>query len=309
MSAEADDKEILLDIPGDAPGKPDRSSEDEGVAALKARVEEVRKGREADIKAREEAERRAASATEEVNRTRQQMAEVQAGATSDRMNTVAAAIDSVTRESEQAMARMEKAALDGDYKALSAAQVEIARAQARLIRLEETKDAMQADAAAAKNRPAQNVEREQVRRDPVESYIATLTPRSAVYMAGHRDMVNPNGSPRNELVAAHSLAMAKGHQVDSDGYFAFIDRKLKEFSSEDNDNTDDGTVVDLAPRRALSMAAPVSRESASEQSSPTKVRLTKEQLDAAEVCGMTPIEYAKSLMDPLTKAILARTGR
>jgi len=314
MAIDKNDDDLILDIPeSDVAGKaePAKSSEDEGVAALKARVEEAKKAREADRLAREESERRAASASEEANRLRRDMASVRAEASSDRLNMVVAAIDSVQREAEMATAAFEAAATTGDYKALAKAQREISRAEARLMQLEASKDAVSAEISAAKGRAEQPQRAESNNSDPADRYIASLTPRSAVWMAQHRDLLASNGAPKQELIAAHNLALAKGHQADSDGYFSYIERKLTEFRNEDAETgtaePDNGNiVVDLAPKRSAAPSAPVSRSAPGDRNNGTRVTLNREQLEAAEIAGMTPSEYAESLRSPETKARLAR---
>lgn len=94
--------------------------------------------------------------------------------------------------------------------------------------------------------------------------------------------------------AMHTVAIKKGYQPESEAYFEFINGKLdKQFPDEDKTRREE-------PRQqTLTTAAPPSRTSDTSGrlgANGTKVRLTADQIEAAEFMGMTPAEYAADLI-------------
>jgi hypothetical protein len=313
MTVDNPEDEILVDIPADDTPvveiEKTKTPEDEGVDALKAQVEEHKRQREAERVGREDADRRAVAAAADAARAREEASRSRTEASTDRMNAVITAIDNVSKEAEMAQARLEAAAQNGDFKALAVAQREISRAEARLLQLENNKTALEEE---AKNpTPQRQAEAAPAHTDPVERYVALnrISPRSAEWMRSHRDVIDNNGSPTPKLLAAHYHAVAHSIGEGTDAYYAHLEQQMGYMSPVPQDRQAPGQVVNLEARRTPMATAPVSRDSPSAPPSPTSVRLSPEQLEAAEISGMTPQEYAKSLLDPRTKAMLANGQR
>ena len=298
MTTENNEDDILVDVQNgegtDTPAAP-KTPEDEGLEFLKAQVADARKAQETARLAREEADRRAQHAANEARQAREEAQRFRTEATDGRMHTVVAAIDSVTREAEMAQAKLEKAAQDGDYKALALAQREISRAEARLVQLDNNKAALEYE--AANPRVEQPVQQPIQPADPVDRYAASLTPSSARWVREHRDVVLPNGGPSPKLLAAHYDAVAAGIQPDTDAYFSHLDQKMGHGDPVVQDRSNDGSrVVDITERRQPAVSAPVSRDAPGVPTSATRVRLTPEQREAAEASGISDLEYARQLM-------------
>lgn len=311
MTAENPDNELIVDLPADTSPiievERTKTPEDEGVDALKAQVEEAKRQREADRLGREEADRRAAAAAAEAARAREDANRFRTEASDNRLNAVVTAIDNVSKEAEMAQARFEAAAQNGDYKALALAQREISQAEARLLQLQNNKAALEDE---AKNPQQRQTETTPAYTDPVERYVATgrITPRSAEWVRSHRDVVLPDGNVKPEVIRAHWSALGEGLTPDTNEYFAHIDQKLG-YGAPQQDRQQPAQVVNIETRRAPVATAPVSREASSEPMSPTRVRLTPEEVEAAEISGLTPQEYARWKMDPKTKEMLANGRR
>jgi hypothetical protein len=128
-----------------------------------------------------------------------------------------------------------------------------------------------------------------------------LSPQSADWVRAHPEFVT---DPRlnRKMIAAHELAMADGLDADTPEYFAAVEatlgvaergngRAAQEAASE----ASAAAAKKAGGRSAAPPAAPVSREAPSAGSGrkPNAVRLTREEVDMAEMMGMTPQEYAK----------------
>lgn len=93
-----------------------------------------------------------------------------------------------------------------------------------------------------------------------------------------------------------ALAKKRGIKADTPAYYDFLNERVeKMFPSEE------ATVTELAkkPAPASSIAAPPSRSTTSVQrvgQNGKQVRLSADQLEAAEYMGMTPAEYAADLV-------------
>lgn len=146
--------------------------------------------------------------------------------------------------------------------------------------------------AAARARELQNTKAQietQPGGDRVESYINQFSQRSQAWLRDHRDCVTDD--KKNKLmIAAHNRALASDIKPDSDAYFDFLERDIGLTT------TGGGEQQKPTPRReAPSLAAPVTRNpprSNGQQPNRNQVQLTKEEVDTAEMMGMTPREYA-----------------
>lgn len=248
---------------------------DEGVEELKARIAAAEKRAAEAEAARHEAEQRAHGAAVTVQETNLQL--------------VSNAIDTLRQSNEIAKANYKAAMANGDYDAAATYQEEMASHAAKLLQLEQGKQALETAPA-----PAAPVQRSS---DPVEAFASQLSPRSADWVRRHPQFVT---DPRlnQKMIGAHNMAMADGHAADSDEYFATVESLLG--------------IRKAAPEEAMSAAAaPTSRRSAPPPAAPVSretrgsnvVRLTAEEREMADMMKMTPEEYAKN------KLALKKEGR
>jgi hypothetical protein len=241
---------------------------EEGVDELKQRLAaaEARAKAAEDARAKAESEAHAARGT--VQETNLQL--------------VTNAIDTLRQSSEIAKANYKAAMSAGDYDAAATYQEEMAGHAAKLLQLEQGKQAL--ETAPPPRAPAPRPS------DPVEAFAQQLSPRSADWVRKHPQFVT---DPRlnQKMIAAHNMAMADGHTADSDEYFAYVENMLQV-----------SKLAAPAPRRSTDTAppaAPVQRETRNS----TVVRLTPEEREMAEMMKMSPEEYAKN------KLALKKEGR
>jgi hypothetical protein len=285
MSNREDDIEIQIDDPAGAPevviedapkAKPVEA--EEGIEALRAQLAREKAARVA-------AEGQAAEATRTAYSAR-------AEAHDSNLHLVSNAIDTV-RQSNDILKSSYSAAMEaGDYDRAADIQQEMSSNSAKLMRLEEGKQALESNPAP--------VTPPTLHQDPVEAVARSLTPRSGEWIRRHPEYVT---DPRlyQKMLNAHSMAVADGIPVDSDDYFAEVERALRITRDAVPARSDDATEgAARVTQHRVSQAppsAPVSRDGAAPGQRPNVVRLTKEQAEMAEMMGMKPAEYAKHLQD------------
>lgn len=168
--------------------------------------------------------------------------------------------------------------------------------------------------AAAKEPPARTAGRTApANASPLEKKLAEwdLKPKSEAWVRAHPEYaLDPDMTMR--MIGAHNIAISKGLESESDGYFKFVERYL-EMAAKDNVGTTNGDAAGgkgadvivsdagktvqarqsgTAERDVQPSPAPASRGSANTRT----VRLTPEQQDAAKISGLTNEEYARNLL-------------
>jgi len=250
----------------------------ETLKALRANVEEERNAR---IQAQEQAKQQARL----VEKSQIEVANTN-------LQLVSSAIDTVKRENEILKANYRAALSQNDYDSAADAQERMAINAAKLLQLENGKAAMEAE-------PKQRQEVREVSRtsDPVEAFASQLSPRSASWVRRNPQFVT---DPRlnQKMIAAHNLAVADGFEADSDDYFSFIEDTLKVNRREEAPSQQQESALSSAAapaqRRSSPPAAPVSRSGTANGSRPNVVTLTAAEREAAEMMGMSHMDYAKN---------------
>ena len=245
---------------------------EEGVDELKQRLEAA----EARARAAEEARHQAEMQVHEARGTVQET----------NLHLVTNAIDTLRQSNEIAKANYKAAMSNGDYDAAAGYQEEMANHAAKLLQLEQGKQALENTP-----QPTKPVARPS---DPVEAFASQLSTRSADWVRRHPQFVT---DPRlnQKMIAAHNMAVADGHAADSDDYFAAVEGLLGVRKAA----TVEEPLSSASRRSTPPPAAPVSRETRGGN----VVRLTAEEREMAEMMKMTPEEYAKN------KVALKKEGR
>lgn len=245
---------------------------DEGLEKLRAELERERSGRVAAEKEAREASDSAAKARNEVQ--------------DSNLHLVTNAIETVRQSNEILKANYRDAMAAGDYDKVADLQLEMSSNAAKLQQLEQGKIALEAQ-------PKRAAERRQA--DPVESFAQRLSPRSAEWVRRHPQFVT---DPRlnQKMVAAHNLAEADGHAIDSDDYFDAIEDTLRLKQRQEAQEPDGALSAAAEPtqRRSAPPAAPVSRSGQGSGQRPNTVRLTAAEREIAALNGMTDVEYARN---------------
>ena len=247
-----------------------QEEEPEYVADLKRQIEAERAGRQA-------AEQKLHQANREVHRSRSEVDETN-------LQLVVNAIDTVSRDVELLKQAHTYALQSGDFARATEIQSEMSANAAKLLQLENGKQAME-------NAPRQP-EPQLPPADPVEDFANRLSPRSADWVRRHPEFVR---DPRlnAKMIAAHNLAVADGIPTDTDDYFAAIEETLK--VAPKNDTDDQYAAKAVRRRDAAPAAAPANR--GNQSASSNVVRLSAAQREMAEMMGMKPEEYAKNLVN------------
>lgn len=255
-------------------------------------IDELKGRLDLESSARVEAERRAGQSA--------QVAVVAQNEAEDaNFQVVATAIETVTATQTALKARYRDALASQDYEAAAEIQGEMSTNAAQLVQLKNGKAAMEQEREDAKTRRPTNGTGAHV--DKVEELARTLTPKSAAWVRAHPDFVN-DVTKNRRMIRAHEDAIDEGHAPDSDGYFKFVEAKLKitPASVGDADAGAGGEALSGAAggkgrgegtgRGAAPPALPPNRGGGGNAR-----RLTQEQKEIAKQCGMTEEEYATSL--------------
>ncbi len=248
---------------------------DEGIEALKVALQQEKAARLA-------AEQRAQHATHTAY-------SAQSEAHDSNLHLVTNAIATVNQTNEILKASYREAMAVDDYDRASDIQVELASNQAKLLQLEQGKQALETQGRPQAPQPYQ--------LDPLEALASQLSPRSANWLRAHPEYATDQRLYQ-KMLAAHNLAVADGHRVDSDEYFSEIEGTLRIKRSDPVRDDSDPTrqAAQVTQRRSSPPAAPVSRTGSAPGTRPNTVRLTAQQIEMAELMGMTPQEYAKNLL-------------
>lgn len=268
-----DEEEITLDTTEDEAAPEVEAKEPEYVLELKRQIEAERAARQAAEHKLHQAARDVHSARNEVDDTNLQL--------------VVNAIDTVSRDIELLKQAHTFALQSGDFARATEIQSEMSANSAKLLQLENGKQAMES-APRTPEPKAPPV-------DPVEDFASRLSRRSADWVRSHPEFVT---DPRMnaKMVAAHNLAVADGIVPDTDDYFDAIEATLKVAPKAAQTETDDQFSAKVVRRRDAAPAAAPANRGNSQSTNSNVVRLTAAQREMAEMMGMKPEDYAKNLV-------------
>jgi hypothetical protein len=265
-----DEDEITLELtPEEEPEAP-QEEEPAYITDLKRQLAEEKA-------ARIQAEQKAHQANRETHKAKSEVDDTN-------LQLVVNAIDTVNRDIELLSQAHTFALQSGDFDRATKIQREMSANEAKLLQLENGRQAME-------NAPRQP-EPQMAPADPVEAFASQLSPRSADWVRKHPEFVR---DPRlnAKMIAAHNLAVADGIPTDTDDYFAAIEETLKVTPKPVQTDTDDQYAAKAVRRRdAAPAAAPANR--GGQSASSNVVRLTAAEREMAEMMGMKPEDYAKN---------------
>ena len=129
--------------------------------------------------------------------------------------------------------------------------------------------------------------------DPVEALASQLQPASAAWVRAHPQFAR-DPALYKKMIDAHNWVINE-HPADTPGYFAAVEQMLGVAQPPQARTVvaepDDETEVYSAAARAAPPSAP-SRESRGGAQRNGRITLTAAEVEAAEMSGMTPKEYA-----------------
>jgi hypothetical protein len=242
-------------------------------------LETLKEQLETERKARQEAQRRASEAEQSAYEAKGEVQDTS-------LHLVSNAIDTVIQNNNILKSNYRDAMAMGDFDTAADIQSEMSSNAAKLLQLEQGKQALE-------NQPRQPAPTPYV-SDPVEALASQLSPRSADWVRRNPQFAT---DPRlyQKMLAAHNLAMADDIPADSDDYFAAIEDTLR-IRRQDNSGDYDAMADAAKPtqRRSAPPAAPVSRSGGGGGSKPNRVTLTAAEREMASMMGMTPEEYGRN---------------
>jgi hypothetical protein len=258
-----DDIEIAhAEDEGGAPAPaPDQTREipaDEGIEALRARLQ-------ASERATQEANQRASQA--------EQARAQAAGATQDaNVQFLNTALEGVRQSLGVLEANLAEAYAMQDFGQAAKIQTEIARTTQR-------ESAIENGLEELKTRPREQPRQAAPADDQVEAVARQLTPNAAAWIRAHPDYItDPQKNAR--LMSAHYDAMAAGKPADSPDYIRFVEDKLNPPARREPEPQYERREAVADTRRSAPPPAPVSRGNGGAASS-TRVTLTREQRETA----------------------------
>lgn len=289
-----DGEDLDIDLPSADAGA------DAGVEVVKAApagetvddgIETIRKQLATEKAERLAAEARALREAARGNEAEERAISATRAARDSDMHLVTGAIDQLKKTQDLLEERYADAAAAGDHRAMAKITREFSTNGAKLEQLELGKQEME---RTPKEEPRRQRE---ISNDPVEQMAGQMDQagftRSARWLREHPDYARDPKLTR-KMMAAHNLADADGIAADTDAYFEAIETTLGMRGAPGGEDV----VVQDTPRQRQSAppAAPASRASSTSGSSTNsnKVRLTAEEVEMAEMMGMSPQEYAKN---------------
>jgi hypothetical protein len=251
------------------------SDTEEGIKKLKKQLADEQAAHAATAQRAREAENSEVKAKTDVQATQ--------------LDLVKGAIATTTQALDVLEGKYAEAAAAGDWAAAAKVQREIGTNSARLLQLENGKNALE--------KAPKPVVRES--NDPVEQFTANMTPRSAAWVRSHPEYVRDNRLNR-KMIRAHEDAVDEGIKPDTDEYFESIEKSLNLRQAPLDDGDTEISLSDAArptsQRSPAPAAAPVSRSGNGNGSRPNVVRLSAEQREIAKLNGMTDEEYARQVV-------------
>jgi hypothetical protein len=298
MSETAQNEEIVIENAPDEPEAPEivvASPETPAATAPEAPEPDAAL---AKLRADLDAERAArADAAERARQAEIRAQEAQRGAQDSDLRMLEGAIETVKGSQTHLKAQYAVAARAGDFEAMAEIQEAMGSNSARLLQLENGKQAMEEQA----RQPVQPVQH----NDPVEALAAQLSPRSAAWVRANPDYAR-DSRKMQKMIAAHNLVTADGIAPDTDEYFERVEATLGIRRAAPVHEQEADPMTDAAKpisRRSAPPAAPVSRSGNGTGTRPNVVRLTAVERETAADLGMSPEEYARN------KLALQREGK
>lgn len=276
--------EVEIEKTAPEPQKAEKSivNPDEGVEKLKKQLEDERARRQDAENRANEASKAEAAARGEVQ--------------TSQLDLVKGAIERLTESNDTLEGQYADAMAAQDWKAAAKIQRQMADNSGKLTFLENNKRSLESAPKPVPRAPA----------DPLEQFCAQLSPVSATWVRAHPEFVRDPHKNR-QMIAAHELALARGHKADTPEYFTSVEKTLDLIApvvtKADPQADPTADAAQQTGGRASPAAAPVSRSNGAHGNRPNVVKLTPQEVEMAGIMGMTVEDYARN------KAALKKEGK
>lgn len=263
------EQELVVKI--DAPPQPDVVVKAEDpVKDLASQYKDLEAKNAEQTKAREEAERVAATARADAEKARQERDAARTSANASNLDTINTALAASEAAIEGAKRDLLAAKQAQDFEAELDAQDRLTKARIDHRTYDEAKATIE---ARAKQQPQPTRP-----TDPVEAYVANRTEPTANWLRAHRDFIT---DPRKnaKLTAAHHDAVAEGFSPDTTEYFNHVETFIGIKKEDPKDQQADTRQTQT--KRATRTVAPVAGSGSSSAVNGGEVRLTAAEAERA----------------------------
>lgn len=279
---------------GSTTGSPPADSEPENPL-----LKQLEASRQAEALARQQAQQAQQHAQEAIRIAQEQAsraADAQVAQEESLYNGVLSDIQAAEAEQVAARTDFATAAAAEDHAAMADAQLRMSNAAALLNQGKRDKLYLERQREIAKAEPRSEPRQPQPQLT-VDQYIDQmhqLSPQQKNWLKQHPDALTDQ-TKNGALGYFHQQAVAAGHAINSDEYFAALETGLGYRKPETNGHQPE-------PERKASMpvSAPVQRSAPSmtngTPASPTRVELTPEQREHARIAGVDEVTYARNVL-------------
>lgn len=260
----------IEDAPGSGPS--DAEAIRAAQAALAAKDQELSAARN-----------HATAATTDAARARDEAARMARGRVQDQRATLAATIEAADTDIARAKTALRTAGEAGDFDAMGTAQEQISAATYR-------KNSAQGDLAKIGEAPTgDGQQRQQQMQAPQQQQPNVMGPRSRQWVTEHPRM-DTDPVYRGTAVGAHNQAVAQGYTVESDEYFAHINRVM-DATYGGNGGQNGGHAMAQQRGNDTSSAAPSNRGGGGQNGGWKVVKTGLGQVSVAENNGRMRISF------------------
>lgn len=263
-------------------------------------IEDLQRQLEATSRQREQATQAARKAQQERNQWAAYAQQAQARGISAAEVANETKMASLHSQRDAIVEAQQTAMEAGEWRKVAEFNRELADASStlRILELEKTqlqqhREQFIANAQRQQQQPAQP-QQPQI-TDPVERAIASRTRPTQEFLRKHKEVFRADGSFKKYAVDLHEKLMDEGVRVDTDDYF----RRMEEGLAGGGDIRTRAVRDDVnRPKGPPTAAAPVSRAEApggnrGRLDPRGEIHMTPRRLEAAEVAGLSPREWAK----------------
>lgn len=209
-------------------------------------------------------------------------------AAASRLSSVEVALETIDGRADKVKATLRDAHERGDFDAVTKATAEAAQIEAQRLQLQQGREALRAQAQQAGQKlqqpPAQPADTPEARLNRVPEG------RSRDFLRDHMEYLS-NDVLTRRLALLHQDAVISGMQPESDEYFSYIEREMDRRMRPANEHG--GPSAQRAARAVPSAPSPRSDgQTQPRPINPRRVVLSREEIEMAEVMGMTKEQWA-----------------